>query len=273
LLQERYDKHVEETKGKLAAEQAAHIRVLANLQGLLAEKNKQYNELKRLQRLTLKIPSMRAQAERPSFGGQTRQTRLKLAKKLEAFLCAKFANQDARRHALYEHSLRHPTDYNAILNQGMTLGAFEEICRLHPEWLTPIQQDVINRIEEQWTRAKCLSIQIHCKVGAQEKYQHLINLLAKEFDEETKKWENIEILPGVKMPKLCSKNVVSAFRDEIVAENPLIQDESGTACWLDLRSLVKEVLVDDRERGYLQCYDCAWLSLTALSTVTCNLWL
>jgi hypothetical protein len=22
-----------------------------------------------------------------------------------------------------------------------------------------------------------------------------------------------------------------------------------------------------------QCYDCAWLSLTALSTVTCNLWL
>jgi hypothetical protein len=21
------------------------------------------------------------------------------------------------------------------------------------------------------------------------------------------------------------------------------------------------------------CYDCAWLSLTALSTVTCNLWL
>jgi hypothetical protein len=24
---------------------------------------------------------------------------------------------------------------------------------------------------------------------------------------------------------------------------------------------------------YLQCYDCAWLSLTALSTVTCNLWL
>jgi hypothetical protein len=23
----------------------------------------------------------------------------------------------------------------------------------------------------------------------------------------------------------------------------------------------------------LQCYDCAWLSLTALSTVTCNLWL
>jgi hypothetical protein len=26
-------------------------------------------------------------------------------------------------------------------------------------------------------------------------------------------------------------------------------------------------------QGHLVCYDCAWLSLTALSTVTCNLWL
>jgi hypothetical protein len=26
-------------------------------------------------------------------------------------------------------------------------------------------------------------------------------------------------------------------------------------------------------REGLTCYDCAWLSLTALSTITCNLWL
>jgi hypothetical protein len=202
--------------------------------------------------LVMKILGMRAQAERPSFGGQTRQTRVKLAKKLEAFLCAKFATQDARRQALYEHSLRHPDDYNAILNEGMTLGAFEEICRRHPDWVTPIQQDVVRRIEEQWTLGQCLSIQIHCKVGAQEKYQHLINLLAKAFNAETGKWERIEILPGVKMPKLCSKNMVTSFREGIVAENPLIQDENGTAVWLDLLKLVTEVIQDDRERGYLQ---------------------
>jgi hypothetical protein len=30
--------------------------------------------------------------------------------------------------------------------------------------------------------------------------------------------------------------------------------------------------VEDGGQGQF-CYDCAWLSLTALSTVTCNLWL
>jgi hypothetical protein len=36
----------------------------------------------------------------------------------------------------------------------------------------------------------------------------------------------------------------------------------------DAHTLGDETMVDD---GI--CYDCAWLSLTALSTVTCNLWL
>jgi hypothetical protein len=40
----------------------------------------------------------------------------------------------------------------------------------------------------------------------------------------------------------------------------------------------KDVPVEQMEKVCIQtnveiCYDCAWLSLTALSTVTCNLWL
>jgi hypothetical protein len=37
-----------------------------------------------------------------------------------------------------------------------------------------------------------------------------------------------------------------------------------------------ELVVTNKEEDSdteASCYDCAWLSLTALSTVTCNLWL
>lgn len=175
-------------------------------------------ELRRRLQTALRIPSMRAHLERPSFGGQTRQTRLKLANKLETLLSARFT-PDACKQALYEHAQRHPHDFSTILNQNVTLGAFEQLCQQHPDWLTPIQRNVVECIQAQWTLAVCLSLHIHCKVGAQEKYQHMINLLAKVFNEETKKWEHLEVLSGVKMPKLPSKNQV--LRTALIATSLL----------------------------------------------------
>jgi hypothetical protein len=67
MVRERYDKYVEETKAKTLEEQAEHIRILMNLQSLLADKTRQLKELKRMHKLVMKIPGIRAQAERPSL--------------------------------------------------------------------------------------------------------------------------------------------------------------------------------------------------------------
>lgn len=89
---------------------------------------------------------------------------------------------------------------------------------------------MVNRIELEWSLPKCLPMQIHCKVGAQEKYQHLINLMSKNYNEETKKWEHKDVLPGVKMPKLKSKNQASSFNCSLPAcsdckQTPFCQSE------------------------------------------------
>jgi hypothetical protein len=49
--------------------------------------------------------------------------------------------------------------------------------------------------------------------------------------------------------------------DQLAAEGLTVEDTKYT---------VKQTFGADY---VLMCYDCAWLSLTALSTVTCNLWL
>jgi hypothetical protein len=45
---------------------------------------------------------------------------------------------------------------------------------------------------------------------------------------------------------------VLGLRTEKAADIPLIQDESGTACWLDLLALVEETVRQERKSGYLQ---------------------
>jgi hypothetical protein len=102
---------------------------------------------------------------------------------------------------------------------------------------------------------KCLSIQIHSRVGSGEKYQHLINTFAKNYDKEKKKWLWCELYgkdSGVFLLLLKSKNAVTAFRGEIATEIPLLQDEADTAVWADLQMLVEEAIRDDRTQRYLQ---------------------
>jgi hypothetical protein len=53
---------------------------------------------------------------------------------------------------------------------------------------------------------------------------------------------------------------LAAFNDMLRA--PLANPDDAS------KRLAKSLKVEDAA-----CYDCAWLSLTALSTVTCNLWL
>jgi hypothetical protein len=65
---------------------------------------------------------------------------------------------------------------------------------------------------------------------------------------------------------LVEGEAYTALRDHFRAES----DEHALARELvDRRNRARE---DDTQERW-ECYDCAWLSLTALSTVTCNMWL
>jgi hypothetical protein len=114
---------------------------------------------------------------------------------------------------------------------------------------------VVTAIDEFGTLKKCLSIAINCKVGHGEKFQNLINISAKEFNKTTKEWDHKELFgkgSKVFLPKLKAKNAVNGLRTLIAESNPLLQDDHGTTCWLDLELLVKETLTDERKKGYLQ---------------------
>jgi hypothetical protein len=163
-------------------------------------------------------PAQRLIKPRPLQGGTSAPTQRRLASELEAFLKVKYATIAARKHAIFQHFQRNPTLY---------------LCKDNPEWVHPIQQEVITKIEEFWTLEKCLSVQIHCKVGHAEKYQHLINITSKNYNEQKQEWAHQELLEKgskVFLPKFKSKNQVTGLRTKIASVIPLIQDEAGKAC-------------------------------------------
>jgi hypothetical protein len=116
--------------------------------------------------------------------GISAPTQRRLAAELENFLGLKFAIQEARNQALYEHFTRFSNRYTAITAHGLSLAGFQKACEDNPNWVHPIRREVISKIEDFWTSEKCLSIQIHRKVGHGEKYQHLINIAAKKYNEK-----------------------------------------------------------------------------------------
>jgi hypothetical protein len=96
---------------------------------------------------------------------------------------------------------------------------------------------------------------LNCKVGHSEKYQQLINLASKTYGTAKKEWVRKKLFhPGSKVfvPKFPSKNEIKDLRTEIAAEIPLIQDKSGTACWINLLPLTEETVRQERKAGYLQ---------------------
>jgi hypothetical protein len=67
---------------------------------------------------------------------------------------------------------------------------------------------VISKIEDLWTSGKCLSIQIHCKVGHGEKYQHLIILWQRNGDAKNKKWEHMKL-------KMLTSSYVTSWKSQV----------------------------------------------------------
>jgi hypothetical protein len=252
VLQSRLDKHISESKERIAHLQAQHSQALANLNQQLSLTTAEVRSLRA--RLRLTRPSIERRVT-PLTDGVSAPTQRKVAAELESFLLLKFATTAARDQALYEHFIRLSNRYTAITAHGLTLAGFQKACEENPEWVHPIRREVITKIEEFWTAEKCLSIQIHCKVGHGEKYQHLINIAAKEYNAKQKKWEHKELFEkgsAVYLPKFMAKNAVNRLREEIAEVNPLIQNEAGTACWLDLPLLVQETLRDEQIAGFLQ---------------------
>jgi hypothetical protein len=185
-------------------------------------------------------------------------TKKRLAQILQAFLDKRY-EKEAQPKALLFHFQGNPEQYKLIFEsikeESVSLTSFLAACKSHPEWLNPIRREVVTEIEKFWTAEKCLTIQLHCKVGHSEKYQHLINLASKTYDLVKKTWVHKELIEsgsGVFVPKFPSKNQVGGLRAEIAAEIPLIQDEAGTACWLDLEALIIETIREEKKAGYLQ---------------------
>jgi hypothetical protein len=189
-------------------------------------------------------------------GGKSKPTLLKMSNKIETMLAEKFARLDVRGKALYQHYRRHPKDYLLITAAAVnSKGTFEELCRMHPEWLHPHQREVVKAIENSWTLDQCLAVQIHCKVGHGEKYQDLIHYLGKRYNNQTKEWVPKEIMgkrSRVYLPSLKSKNAVNSHRAELHAIIPLLQNKDGSSCWTDLPQLIEETVRLDKEDGYLQ---------------------
>jgi hypothetical protein len=140
-------------------------------------------------------------------GGETRVIKKRLARILQAFLDKRY-EKEAQPKALLSHFQRNPEQYKLILEsikeESVSLTSFLAACESHPEWLNPIRREVVTEIEKFWTAEKCLSIQLHCKVGHSGKYQHLINLASKTYDPVKKTWVHKELFEsgsGVFVPK------------------------------------------------------------------------
>ncbi|GAQ88200.1 hypothetical protein KFL_004090010 [Klebsormidium nitens] len=233
----------------------------------LAQKEKQHRILRRkfqaLQFVHRKTAAELAVGNPPPprpIGGDSAPTLLKMAAELNSFLETRFASPADIQKGLLEHYSRNRHLYSLILQSEITQNQFDEVCARNPAWCQTTQRDFVKEITAHYTLARCLTFQIICRVGHQEKYQDAINLLAKVFNTKTKKWDRVEI--GYKggpkesrlhIPLLKSKNEVSKFRKEIHAKNPVLQDEDGTAAWLqDLPAILEEDIVNERTRGYLE---------------------
>ncbi|GAQ92847.1 hypothetical protein KFL_011650020 [Klebsormidium nitens] len=197
----------------------------------------------------------RATQIRQIRGGPSAGVKTKLAAQVRQFLTKRFASVGARQQALYEHFRRNPADFNLVLNANITQPEFDELCKLNPDWLLPAQSDVLDEIRDHWTEDRALKMQIHCKIGHGHKWQDMIHLLGKDYNEATKHWDRKELCgkgSGLFIPLLPSCKRVDALRKEIAAMNPLMQNEDGSAAWLDLSKLLIEAVVDERAIGFLQ---------------------
>jgi hypothetical protein len=255
--EKKFQEYIEKTKRELAADTEQWKQCSAVHTSRISELEKEVRSLRR-KNLNLRasggaLPTS-YRKPRELHGGSSVNTHHKYQNELEGFLIARFANKEARQQALFQHYRAYPEDYSLVTRRDISLQEFEELCRQNPTWLHPVQRDVVQKIEDFWTTSKCLSIQIHCKVGYGGKWQDLVNITRKTFNTSTGKWKLNELYEGSKiyLPSFKSKWAVNEFRAEIHGEIPIMQDKSGTAAWFELPKLVEESIRDERREGYLQ---------------------
>jgi hypothetical protein len=255
--EKKFQGYVEKMKRELAAETEQWKRCSAVHNSKILDLEK---EVRSLRRKDLNLRANKGaittsyRNPRKLHGGNSVNTQHKYQNEMEGFLVARFANKEARQQALFQAYKAYPEDYSLVTRRDISLEQFEELCRQNPTWLHPVQRDVVQKIEDFWTTSKCLSIQIHCKVGYGGKWQDLINITRKTFNTTTRKWDLNELYEGsrIYLPSFKSKWAVNVFRAEIHREIPIMQDKTGTAAWFELPKLVEESIRDERRDGYLQ---------------------
>jgi hypothetical protein len=278
LVEERLrakNKYVREKLAALIEEHNAERRKDASsetaelLQRCQAKLQNQEGELRRLRRRVqaYKFKAAAAALHSPQssetprpIGGVSGPTLLKMANELNAYLETRFSSQESIQQALFQHNKRNRHLYSLILAADIDQAQFNAMCSQNPSWCLPVQKAVVGEIVAHYTLARCLTLQIQCRVGAQENYQDAINLFGKVYNPKTKKWERMEIgyKEGPKeerlhIPLLKSKDAVTRYGEDIHKENPILQDEEGTAAWLQgIPALFQEEIVDERTRGFLQ---------------------
>jgi hypothetical protein len=187
-------------------------------------------------------------------GGPSDFVKYKLVKRLEEVLKDNFANQAARGQALGEHFKRSPGDYRSVLAAAIFPDQLDSILEAHPGKVQELRTQVILSIERHWSVTRSPAIQHHSKTGSGNRYQHLINLLSKDFNSLLEKWEEKDCLglPGTCLPKLKSKNRVNNLRKEIDQENHVEQEEDKKVAKVDLKKLLVASIRREQEVGYLK---------------------
>jgi hypothetical protein len=173
-VRKRLAKVIQEHKESRNAETAQWTKTMHVLNGRIAAKEIELRSMRRTNQI-LKRKVMEQSAEpasqpkpkiaRKLIGGTSAGVKSKLAEEVEDFLVMRFATKQARQQAMFEHYRRFPEDYSLVINSNISEKEFGELCAQNPKWLTPIRKDVIDLIEKHWSTARCLGIQIHCKVG------------------------------------------------------------------------------------------------------------
>jgi hypothetical protein len=162
------------------------------LQQCQAKLEKQEEELRRLRRSVqaFKFRQARAQAaaaaaaaessKRPRpIGGSSAPIRLKMANELNEYLAARFSSPEHISQALFQHYKRNKHFYTLITTAEIDQNEFDALCSRNPSWCLPIQKALVKEIATHYTLARCLTLQIQCRVGGQKKYQDAINLLGQ----------------------------------------------------------------------------------------------
>jgi hypothetical protein len=143
------------------------------LQRCQAKLQDQEGELRRLRRRVqaykFKVASAALHTPQSSktprpIGGMFGPTLLKMANELNAYLETRFSSQESIQQALFQHNKRNRHLYSLILAADIDQTQFDTICSQNPSWCLPIQKAVVAEIAAHYILARCLTLQIQCRV-------------------------------------------------------------------------------------------------------------